>query len=266
MEYPNEEEYQATMGSSPDTNNTEEEMIDPTENNLVTPEMQIFTNNLAAQSNERVDPYTLETANKTTQPGDTESVVNKKFAASKKNKQIEKSRLRELNNTITKLKEEKAKQGLSPKNDHELASLTNKLHEETAALKNTYKENVETPFVTGDRPDEEMEVEPADSLKDTKEEITHEEKMESPITASTSSDAEMVVESSDPLRDKLADLYENEENKENLSQVVVEANTSVGDIQASMLLQIKNIEPDDFKVVTYKKSKARKAKTMDVRH
>ncbi|CAG8794990.1 15261_t:CDS:2 [Gigaspora margarita] len=97
------------MGSSPDTNDTEVEMIDPTENDLVTPEMQMsgvldtkdklvaqhdnsgesttliymrgnedlrdelntlsFTNNLAAQSNERVEPHTLETANKATQPG-----------------------------------------------------------------------------------------------------------------------------------------------------------------------------------------------------
>ncbi|CAG8854676.1 7451_t:CDS:1, partial [Gigaspora margarita] len=39
-----------------------------------------------------------------------------------------------MKNTITKLKEEKAKQGLSSKNDHELASLTDKLHKATAVL------------------------------------------------------------------------------------------------------------------------------------
>ncbi|CAG8786955.1 19495_t:CDS:2, partial [Gigaspora margarita] len=91
---------------------------------------------------------------------------------------------------------------------------------------NTHEEEVETPSVTGDRPDEKMKAEPTDSLKDTKEEITHKEKVKSPITASTSSDAEMVAESSDPLRDELVDLYINEENKENLPPVVVEANTS----------------------------------------
>ncbi|CAG8834300.1 31387_t:CDS:1, partial [Gigaspora margarita] len=102
-------------------------------------------------------------------------------------------------------------------------------------------------------------MEPTDSLKDTKEEVTHKKKMESPITTSTSSDVEMAAESSDPLRDELADLYGNAENKENLLLAVVEANTNVGDMQASMLSQVKNIETDDFKVVTYKKSNARKA-------
>ncbi|CAG8577188.1 5286_t:CDS:2 [Gigaspora margarita] len=134
MECSNEEEYQMTMGSSPDTNDTEVKMINPTENDLVIPELQMseildtkdklvaqhdnsgesttpiymqgnedlrdelntlsFTNNSAARSSEHVEPYTLETANKATQPGDTEwlhsegftPVVNKKLAASKKNK------------------------------------------------------------------------------------------------------------------------------------------------------------------------------------
>ncbi|CAG8801277.1 19737_t:CDS:1, partial [Gigaspora margarita] len=36
IECPNEEEYQATMGSSQDTNGTKVEMIDTTENDLVT--------------------------------------------------------------------------------------------------------------------------------------------------------------------------------------------------------------------------------------
>ncbi|CAG8649071.1 18547_t:CDS:1 [Gigaspora margarita] len=41
IECPNEKEHQATMSSSPDTNDTEVEMIDPTENDPVTPEMQM---------------------------------------------------------------------------------------------------------------------------------------------------------------------------------------------------------------------------------
>ncbi|CAG8758401.1 37335_t:CDS:2, partial [Gigaspora margarita] len=118
--------------------------------------------------------------------------------------------------------------------DHVHEDIKAKSQESAINKENTHKENVETPSVTGGQPDEEMEVETSDSLKDTKEEITHEKKVESPITAST-------------------------RNKENLPPVVVEANTGVGDMQASMLSQIKNIEPDDFKVVTYKKSKARKA-------
>ncbi|CAG8829541.1 12292_t:CDS:2, partial [Gigaspora margarita] len=112
---------------------------------------------------------------------------------------------------------------------------------------NTHEEKVEIPFNTSDRPDEEMEVKPTNSLKDTKEEITNEKRIESPITASTSLDIEMVVESSNPLRDKLADLYGNAGNKENLPPVVVEANTSIGDMQASMLSQVKNIEPMTLK-------------------
>ncbi|CAG8845587.1 22053_t:CDS:2, partial [Gigaspora margarita] len=143
MECSNEKEYQTTMGSSPDTNNTEVEIIDPTENILVTSELQIsgvldtkdklvaqhsnsgestiliymrgnedlkdefntlsFTNNLAAQSNKHVEPHTFETASKATQLGVTEwlysegftPIVNKKSAASKKNKKIKKSRLQE---------------------------------------------------------------------------------------------------------------------------------------------------------------------------
>ncbi|CAG8659122.1 43517_t:CDS:2 [Gigaspora margarita] len=104
---------------------------------------------------------------------------------------------------------------------------------------NTHEEKVETPSVTSNRPDEGMEVEPADSLKDTKEEITHKEKVESPITASTSLDVEMVAESSDPLRDELTDLYGSAGNKENLPPKVVEANTNIEDMQASMLSQVK---------------------------
>ncbi|CAG8487848.1 11865_t:CDS:2 [Gigaspora margarita] len=76
------------------------------------------------------------------------------------------------------------------------------------------------------------------------EENTYEEKVEipsntveSPITANTSSDVEMVAESSDPLRDEPMDLNGNAENKENLPPVVVEANTNMGDMQASMLSQ-----------------------------
>ncbi|CAG8722134.1 16640_t:CDS:1, partial [Gigaspora margarita] len=154
MECPNKEEYQATMGSSPDTNNTEVEMIDPTENDLVTPRnadvrvldtkdklvaqhnnseesttliyMQgnedlrdklntLSFTNLAARSNEHVEPHTLETANKATQPGDTEwlhsegftPVVNKKLAASKKNKKIEKSRLQEAESRPSQYKKGK---------------------------------------------------------------------------------------------------------------------------------------------------------------
>ncbi|CAG8823193.1 6216_t:CDS:2, partial [Gigaspora margarita] len=104
-----EEQIQATMGSSPDTNDTEVEMIDPTENDLVTPEMQMLEvldtkDKLVAQhdnsvDNKRVELHTLETANKATQSGDTKwlhsegfiPVVNKKLAASKKNKKIKKS-------------------------------------------------------------------------------------------------------------------------------------------------------------------------------
>ncbi|CAG8836808.1 29433_t:CDS:2, partial [Gigaspora margarita] len=41
MECPNKEKYQATMGPSLNTNGTEVEMIDTTENGLMTPEMQI---------------------------------------------------------------------------------------------------------------------------------------------------------------------------------------------------------------------------------
>ncbi|CAG8814141.1 34516_t:CDS:2, partial [Gigaspora margarita] len=41
IEYPNEKEHQATMSSSLDTNDTEVEMIDPTENDLVTLEVQM---------------------------------------------------------------------------------------------------------------------------------------------------------------------------------------------------------------------------------
>ncbi|CAG8818932.1 2102_t:CDS:1 [Gigaspora margarita] len=41
MECPNKEKHQVTMSSSPDTNDTEVEMIDPTANDLVTPEVQM---------------------------------------------------------------------------------------------------------------------------------------------------------------------------------------------------------------------------------
>ncbi|CAG8616715.1 27458_t:CDS:2 [Gigaspora margarita] len=104
------------MSSSSNTNNTEVEMINPTENDLVTPEVQIsgvldtktnwyFTNNLAAQSNEHAEPYILETANKATQPENTEwlhsegftSVVNKKSAVSKKNKKLKNQGYKKLN-------------------------------------------------------------------------------------------------------------------------------------------------------------------------
>ncbi|CAG8829270.1 46519_t:CDS:2, partial [Gigaspora margarita] len=136
------------------------------------------------------------------------------------------------------------KPNLYPDHAHEDMQTEAALHKTQAESKesaineeNTHEEKVETPSVTGDQPDEGMKVEPTDSLKNTKEKITHEEKVESPITASTSSDIEMVVESSDPLRNKLADLYENAENKENLPSEVVEANTNVGDMQASMLSQ-----------------------------
>ncbi|CAG8574692.1 38317_t:CDS:2 [Gigaspora margarita] len=90
----------------------------------------------------------------------------------------------------------------------------------------------------------EIETEPSDSSKDTKEEIIHKKKKETPIVASISLDIEMVVESADPLRDELADLGD----KENLLLVVAETNTSVGDMQASILSQVTNIELDDFKV------------------
>ncbi|CAG8543287.1 7213_t:CDS:2 [Gigaspora margarita] len=80
---------------------------------------------------------------------------------------------------------------------------------EATIVDNEDTKNVETLSNTGDRLDEEMEAEPADSLKDTKEEIIHEKRVESPITASISADIEMVAESSDPLRDELVDLYGN---------------------------------------------------------
>ncbi|CAG8848764.1 40821_t:CDS:2, partial [Gigaspora margarita] len=90
-------------------NNMEEQ----TQNDLVTPEMQLLgvldtEDKLVAQhdnSGESTTPIyiliTLKTANKATQPGDTEwlhseeftPVVNKKLAASKKNKKIEKSKV-----------------------------------------------------------------------------------------------------------------------------------------------------------------------------
>ncbi|CAG8833872.1 41660_t:CDS:1, partial [Gigaspora margarita] len=145
--------------------------------------------------------------------------------------------------TSTNRKIENAyKPNLYPNLAHKDMQTEAALYETQAELKesaineeNTHEEKVETPSVTGDRPDKGMEVEPTNSLEDTKEEITHEEKVESPITVSTSSDVEMMAESSDPLRDKLADLYGNAGNKENLPLVIVEANTNVGDMQASML-------------------------------
>ncbi|CAG8756869.1 16907_t:CDS:2, partial [Gigaspora margarita] len=100
--------------------------------------------------------------------------------------------------------------------------------------------------------DKEMEVEPSDSSKNTKEEITHKEKEETPIVASVSPDIEMVAESADPLRDELADLYGNAGDKGTLPPVAAETNTSVGDMQASMLSQVTNIELDNFKVLKNK--------------
>ncbi|CAG8770003.1 18037_t:CDS:1, partial [Gigaspora rosea] len=44
------------------------------------------------------------------------------------------SNILKISNTISKLKEEKAKKGLSSMKEYELANLTDKLHEETAAL------------------------------------------------------------------------------------------------------------------------------------
>ncbi|CAG8803486.1 885_t:CDS:2, partial [Gigaspora rosea] len=53
--------------------------------------------------------------------------------AFRKSKQHE-SNIFKINNTVSKLKEEKAKKGLSSVKEDELANLINKLHEETAAL------------------------------------------------------------------------------------------------------------------------------------
>ncbi|CAG8774696.1 45194_t:CDS:2 [Gigaspora margarita] len=68
-------------------------------------------------------------------------------------------------------------------------------------------------------------------------EIIHKEKEKTPIVASISPDVEMVAESADQLRDELADLYGNAGDKKNLPLVAAKTNTSVGDMQASMLSQ-----------------------------
>ncbi|CAG8641830.1 19885_t:CDS:2 [Gigaspora margarita] len=102
----------------------------------------------------------------------------------------------------------------------------------------TYEKKVKTPSISSDRSDEKMEAEPSDSSKDTKEEITYKEKEETPIVASVSPDIEMVVEFADLLRDELADLYRNAGDKENLLPVAAKTNTSVEDMQASMLSQV----------------------------
>ncbi|CAG8698692.1 16260_t:CDS:2 [Gigaspora margarita] len=127
----------ATMDSSLDTNGTKVEMIDTTENDIVTRNADVrgsckmvaqcnedlrdklntlsFTNNIAARSNEHIESHTLETAIKITQPGDTEwlhsegftPVINKKLAASKKNKKTEESRLQEAESRPSPYKKEK---------------------------------------------------------------------------------------------------------------------------------------------------------------
>ncbi|KAF0391991.1 hypothetical protein F8M41_010702 [Gigaspora margarita] len=92
--------------------------------------------------------------------------------------------------TLTSEEDENArKPNLYPDHMHEDMQTEAAPHETQAESnesvineENTYEEKVETPSVTGDQPDEGMEAEPADSLKDTKEEITHKEKVESPIT------------------------------------------------------------------------------------
>ncbi|CAG8724211.1 45367_t:CDS:2, partial [Gigaspora margarita] len=68
-------------------------------------------------------------------------------------------------------------------------------------------------------------------------ENTHYENVGTPTTSSTCPDEEMVSEPSNPLRDELLDLYGMADNKKNLPPVTVENNTSVEDLQPSMLSQ-----------------------------
>ncbi|CAG8816484.1 15570_t:CDS:2, partial [Gigaspora margarita] len=82
---------------------------------------------------------------------------------------------------------------------------------------------------------------------------------ESTYNESTCPDEEMVTELSDPLRDELSDLYGIAGNKVNLLLVTAENNASIGDLQASMLSQVSNIELDNFKIVMHKKLNVRKA-------
>ncbi|CAG8525559.1 25279_t:CDS:2 [Gigaspora rosea] len=166
MELPDEERNQVTVGSSLDTNSNEEEMIDSTVNEVMPPKTHMTdvlntkNNTLAQQGNtgapntptftrgnedlrdeldtlstpsktavrssEHSESQSMETTTKAIQPGDTEWL-----------------NILKLNNTISKLKEEKTKKGLSAGKEYELANLTNKLHEETAALADKNEGNCE---------------------------------------------------------------------------------------------------------------------------
>ncbi|CAG8519780.1 20279_t:CDS:2, partial [Gigaspora rosea] len=159
MKLPDEERKQMTMGSSPDTNSTEVEMIDSTVNELIPSEIQMTDvldtkdNTLAQQvdrSSAHSELHSMETATKATQPEDTDwlysegfkPVINKRSTTLKKNKQTDKSKIQDSEKRPfpygKKGRGEKAKKGLSSVKEYELANLTDKLHEETAALANKW--------------------------------------------------------------------------------------------------------------------------------
>ncbi|CAG8835224.1 14381_t:CDS:1, partial [Gigaspora margarita] len=64
---------------------------------------------------------------------------------------------------------------------------------------------------------------------------------------------EMMTEPSDPLRDELLALYERAENNEKPQPEPDGNKVNIANMQANMFSYVSNIEPDEFKVVIYKK-------------